>query len=73
MSTPDNLKPTIAPLVRAVVGKVADWKPRPEVTVEVIIEDVRNNWGRIDYLITPVAGTGYIWTQSQMVDIRVSV
>jgi hypothetical protein len=73
--TPLNLTPKLAPLVRALVGKVADWTPPQPVkgiTIEVIIEDVRLNWGRTDYLVSPVAGTGLIWVQATHVAPRVS-
>lgn len=35
-----------------------------ELRVEVVVLDVRTVFGRTDYLVTPVAGSGTTWVDS---------
>lgn len=39
----------------------AIWSPDPRIHVAVIIVDVRKHWDRVDYLVTPIEGTGQKW------------
>ena len=38
------------------------------LTVAVKIKDVKNSYGRIRYLITPVTGSGEVWVESVKID-----
>jgi hypothetical protein len=51
------------------VGKRALWSVA-NVKVEVKTIDARISFGRIDVRITPVAGTGETWVDSQFLDIK---
>lgn len=35
--------------------------------IEVLIQDARQVWDRLDYLVTPVRGTGQQWVSAQRV------
>jgi len=50
------------------VGKTGRWKTQG-VEIEVTITDARLMFGRIDVLITPVAGKGEAWVDCQFVGI----
>ena len=39
------------------------------INVRVRIEDSREVWGRTDYRITPIAGTGRQWVSAERVTI----
>src|ERR1035437_9352124 len=41
-----------------------------DLTVEITILDIREVWGQIQYLITPVAGTGSTWVFATRVTIK---
>jgi hypothetical protein len=53
------------------VGCTGTWRPEPgwksNLTVRVNILDARKVWNRVDYLITPVAGTGQQWVSATTV------
>jgi hypothetical protein len=40
---------------------VRDADTGSELKVEVIIKELRQKFGRTDYLVTPVAGSGEAW------------
>lgn len=48
-----------------VVGKYHD----NNLTIDVIISDTREVWGRTDYLITPVSGSGDKWVSDYKISI----
>jgi hypothetical protein len=58
-------KRRLAPLFKRYMGSKAQWAPAQSkgVTVTVRIEDIRESYGRIDFLIAPLAGTGECWVQ----------
>jgi hypothetical protein len=51
------------------IGKTGSWTVNAGagVVVEVKVEDARVMFGRVDFLITPVAGSGTQWIDSQFV------
>lgn len=50
------------------VGQTADC-PMEGLRVRVQVLDVRHVWGRIDVLITPLAGEGSVWvTRDRLID-----
>lgn len=55
------------------IGRTGDWTVNAGagVSVKVTVEDARVMFGRVDFLITPVAGSGTQWIDSQFVkDLR---
>ncbi len=38
-----------------------------EFEVAVVVADVRTSWGQVHFLVTPVAGVGASWVDSQRV------
>ena len=40
-----------------------------ELGVEVLIKDVKRQFGRTEYLVTPVAGNGECWKSAGNVDL----
>lgn len=66
--TPNNLQGSLGALFQRYNGKVADWvpaKPQDKITVKVVVEDIRNSYGRVDFLVTPVSGSGSLWVQDK--------
>lgn len=52
----------------AVIGSTASLHSEGyDLTFEVSIKDAREVWGRTDYLVTPVAGTGEKWVSAERV------
>lgn len=41
-----------------------------EITVEVTIADVRSNFGRADYRVTPLRGSGLTWVSEARLTIH---
>lgn len=56
---------TAAALIRN-VGKIG-LLTVDGLQVEVLIQDARRVWDRLDYLVTPVRGTGQQWVSAQRV------
>lgn len=54
---------TIAQLA-TIIGKEADFAVTPNLTVRVVVQDVRQRFGRTDYLVSPVNGSGTQWVDS---------
>jgi hypothetical protein len=54
------------------IGRLASWNPAADaaLSVDVRIQDVRRAYGRTDYLITPVAGTGETWVTATTVQMQ---
>ncbi len=52
------------------IGKVADWSDGQGLKYEVKILDSRTRWGSIDYLVSPVAGSGSRWVSSDSVRVQ---
>ncbi len=52
------------------IGLHATWTPSNGVHVDVRIQDVRRAYGRTDYLITPIAGTGETWVTAHTVQLE---
>jgi hypothetical protein len=47
------------------VGKTGEYSiPGKDLWIEVEILDTRHSWGRTEYLITPVSGSGSVWVAS---------
>ena len=53
------------------VGKVGTFTPfrLPGLRVNVRVLDARSKFGRVDLLVSPVAGTGAEWVQSKNVTL----
>jgi hypothetical protein len=51
------------------VGMVGDLHLRDDypLTVQVKVLDVRTRWGALDYLVTPVVGSGEKWVSGERV------
>ena len=50
-------------LIQKYVSKVAVIKVGG-LHVKVIVEDVKERWGRTRFLVSPVEGTGAVWVES---------
>ena len=50
--------------ISKVIGSIASYKGAG-ITFEVKIIDARVVYGRVDYLIAPIAGTGDVWCDSR--------
>lgn len=46
----------------SLVGRTASLQ-EGALVIGVAILDVRSNWGRTDYLVTPRTGSGKVWVQ----------
>lgn len=57
---------TTAELARD-IGKQAEVTIPGGLTIIVTIQDARQVWGRIDYLVAPVYGSGSTWVSSERV------
>ena len=53
--------------IAALLGRTATYHVN-SLDIKVIIKDARAVFGRIDYQITPVAGSGSAWVQSLAID-----
>jgi hypothetical protein len=51
------------------IGRQATFRTREGLTIRVKILDVRSAYGRTEYLITPVNGTGEGWVQARRVTL----
>lgn len=49
------------------IGKEVNLKVENDIIIKVIVKDVRKVWGRIDFLIEPVAGEGEKWVSSERI------
>ena len=52
------------------IGKVAEWEDGSGLKYEVTITDSRLRWGAVDYLVTPVAGSGARWVSGSSVGLK---
>ena len=52
------------------IGKVAEWEDGSGLKYEVTITDSRLRWGAVDYLVTPVAGSGARWVAGSSVGLK---
>jgi hypothetical protein len=52
----------------AVVGRLGVYT-HAALRIEVQVIDVRQVWGRVDYLIRPVAGSGSQWVASDSIQL----
>ncbi len=54
------------------IGQHAIWTPAlgSTLAIDVRIQDVRRAYGRTDYLITPIAGTGETWVTAHTVQLE---
>ena len=60
-------KITMKELVEKYVGKGAMIK-LGGLVVNVIIEDVRQSWGRVRFQVSPISGHGSIWVETITLD-----
>jgi hypothetical protein len=51
------------------IGKIAEWGDGSGLHYEVSITDSRLRWGSVDYLVTPVAGSGSRWVSGDSVKL----
>ena len=54
---------TVAQLA-AIIGREADFEVTPNLTIRVVVRDVRQRFGRTDYEVSPVSGSGTQWVDS---------
>jgi hypothetical protein len=52
------------------IGKVAEWEDGSGLKYEVTITDSRLRWGAVDYLVSPVAGSGSRWVSGSSVGLK---
>ena len=52
------------------IGKVALWGDGSGLKYEVTIVDSRIRWGSVDYLVTPVSGSGERWVSASSVGLK---
>lgn len=50
------------------IGKQGTIKKIDGLTIKVIAKDFKQSFGHFRYLVTPLAGTGEIWTQKVIFD-----
>jgi len=56
-----------------VLGRAGRWEPTtPEggLSVDVRIVDVRQAYGKLQYRIVPLSGTGEVWVSAANVSVR---
>jgi hypothetical protein len=51
------------------IGKIAEWSDGSGLQYDVLITDSRLRWGSVDYLISPVSGSGSRWVSGESVKI----
>ena len=54
---------------RLYIGRNADVRVEQTLRIRCIIVDVRSAFGRVDYLISPVSGSGSQWVASDRVTL----
>jgi hypothetical protein len=47
------------------IGKIGIFTTQEGFTIDVRINDVKQAYGRTRYLISPVNGTGKVWTETE--------
>lgn len=52
------------------IGKMADWGDDKGLKYDVTILDSRVRWGDIDYLISPVSGSGSRWVSGHSIKLK---
>jgi hypothetical protein len=52
------------------IGKIAEWGDGSGLKYDVKITDSRLRWGSVDYLVTPVAGSGARWVSGDSVGLK---
>lgn len=67
-------------MTQSIVGGVADWvvtlpkngkrEDRPKLIVTVSIKAQRMAYGRQEYQVTPVVGSGLVWIQANHLTLR---
>ncbi len=61
---------TTAKQAQELIGRSGLWNvPRTDISVQVTINDIREVWGRLDYQIKPVAGSGRQWVSAEGVKL----
>ena len=55
-----------------IIGRKAIMHDDRGVVWNVYIKDVRQSYGRVDYLISPASGEGETWVSSDRVDVEQS-
>ena len=55
------------------IGKEYLAKLVPELLVKVIIKDAKLSYGRIRYLVAPVAGEGSVWIEGYKMDLPTTI
>lgn len=50
------------------IGKEGNWRVVSDIRVRVKIKGARFVYGRLEYLVTPIAGSGDAWVQSVKTD-----
>lgn len=54
---------------KQLLGSTGSLATLDGLTVDVKILDVREVYGRVDFLVTPVAGSGQVWKQAGNVKV----
>lgn len=47
----------------SVIGKKALYRPNLSLAFEVKILDIKSSYGKVRYLVVPIAGTGERWVE----------
>lgn len=53
-----------------VVGLQGRLRTAEGLSVEVLVDDARKAYGRVDYLVSPLAGDGCAWVTSDRVELE---
>lgn len=53
-----------------VIGTTGLLRSQEGLQVAVTVTDARESFGRLDYLVAPVAGSGTVWVSSERVSIE---
>ena len=53
----------------AIIGRSGRLRVDPEFFADVTVTDVRTVYGRTDYLVRPVAGSGSAWVSAERVEL----
>jgi hypothetical protein len=63
---------TTAELARD-IGAQAEMRIENGLRIIVTVQNTRQAWGRIDYLVTPVYGSGSTWVSSERVAVIIQI
>lgn len=55
--------------LRSFIGRSGSYQAREGITFDVIVQDAREAYGRLDLLVSPVAGKGQAWIGATLIKL----